>query len=157
MQDNSSYYTESEEIKSIATKLRGEYIEVVGHVDLSKIFFAFKAADDTLFQYEILGLKNPWVKYSLGSSGELKVYCLAMSYDFYQNSQPALLEWIIWECLYSCDEEMNGKIRRKDVSEFSRFMSTLEDLGYSYSWREHKELPPLLGPEKIMFAAEESD
>ena len=149
------YYTESKEIKAIAEKLRGRYINVVGYVDIEKIFFAFKGGDVSEdFTYEVSGIKDDWIKHSSDALSDLKLYCIAMSYDFYQKSMGALQEWIVLECLYSCAESMDGKLRRKDVHEFSRFLTTLENLNFSSDWRNNFHLPSLLEQETIVFALE---
>lgn len=150
------YYTESKELKDLATKLRGRYINVVGYIDIDKIFFAFKGGDlPDFFTYEVLGLKNEWVKYTGSqSSQDTKLYCISMSYDFYQKTIGSLQEWIMLECLYSCSESLDGKIRKKDVHEFSRFLKTLENLSLSNDWRNNLHLPSLLDKETIVFSLE---
>jgi hypothetical protein len=106
------------------------------------------------FQYEVLGLQNEWVKHTHENQSESKLYCLAMTYDFFQNSQGSLLEWTILDLMYSCHENMNGKMRRKDVHEFSRILKTLDDLGSCIDWRKNTHLPPLLCVETVVFGIE---
>lgn len=151
-------YSESKELRLLAEKLKARYINVVGYVDLDKIFFAFKGGDlPDFFTYEMLGLKNEWVKHATNSVKDAKTYCIAMTYDFYQKADGPLLQWTMLECLYSCGPKMDGKMRRKDVHEFSRFLETLEDLGEKTTWRSNLNLPELLGDETIAFALEEVD
>jgi hypothetical protein len=80
-----------------------------------------------------------------------------MTYDFYQKCEGSLLEWIMLDALYSCHPKMDGKIRRKDVHEFSRILNTLDDLGHAKDWRKNSHLPELLGDETIIFGLEEED
>lgn len=151
-------YTEAQELKDIAQKLKARYFNVIGHVEIDKIFFAFKGGDNVseYFKYELLGSKNEWTKY-VNEIREHKSYCLAMSYDFFQNSGPALLEWTILDLLYGCHEYMNGDIKKKEIHEYSRIISTLEDLGFSCDWRTLQNLPPLLDHETISFQLEDYD
>ena len=152
------HYTESKELKELAKKLRGAYVNVIGYVDLEKIFFAFKGGDvNDDFQYEVLGLKNEWVKHTSSKGDEPKVYCIAFAFDAYQQALGSQLEWILLEALYSCHPLMDGKLRRKDVHQYSRFLKTLEDLGESFTWRANNHLPSLLGDETIVFALEEDE
>jgi len=152
------HYTESKELKKLAEDLKAKYINVVGYVEIDKIFFAFKGGDvDANFSYAIQGLKNDWIKHTKSTTEEPKVYCISMSYDFYQKTLGSQQEWIMIECLYSCHPTMDGKLRRKNVHEFSRFLKTLEDIGETFLWRENGHLPSLLGDETIVFALEEDD
>jgi hypothetical protein len=41
----SIFYTESKELLSIAEKLRIKYLNILGYIDLDKIFFSFKGGD----------------------------------------------------------------------------------------------------------------
>ena len=149
-------YVESKELLDIAGKLKSNYITVVGYIDLDKIFFAFKGGDiNESFTYEVLGLKNEWVKHATTSENETKMYCLAMSYDYYQKNLGNNLEWTLMEMLYSVHPNMDGKLRRKDVHEFSRFLNTFEDLEIGHNWRKNGHLPALLGEETILFGLEE--
>ena len=151
-------YSESKEPLEIAKKLKAKYINLVGYIDLTKIFFAFKGGDlNDNFTYEVLGLKNEWVKHTQDSQEDAKLYCIAMTYDFYQKCEGSLLEWIMLDALYSCHPKMDGKIRRKDVHEFSRILNTLDDLGHAKDWRTNSHLPELLGDETIIFGLEEED
>lgn len=151
-------YSESKELRLLAEKLKARYPNVVGYVDLNKIFFAFKGGDlPDFFTHEMLGLKNEWVKHATNSIQDTKTYCLAVTYDFYQKADGALLEWTVLESLYCCGPKMDGKMRRKDVHEFSRILLTLEDLKQSLDWRKNYSLPELLGDETISFALEEVD
>jgi hypothetical protein len=154
--DKSITYTESKELKQIAEQLKARYINVVGYVDLDKIFFAFKGGDlSEFFKYEVVGLQSEWVKYTNPTLEEVKTYCIAMTFDFYQKSSGPLLEWIMLEALYSCIDKMNGKLRKKDIHEYSRLVTTLDDLGCSLNWRENYHLPSLLGEETIIFGVED--
>jgi len=38
-------YSESKELLEIAKKLKAKYINLVGYIDLTKIFFAYKGGD----------------------------------------------------------------------------------------------------------------
>lgn len=153
------FYTESTELLALAQKLRSRYYTVIGHVDLDKIFFAFKGGDalPEWFNCEVLGLKNEWVKHANSNSEETRTYCVAMTFDFYQKSDGPLLEWTLLDLLYNCDPKMNGKIRRRDMHEYKRIVSTLEDLGQSVDWRTNAHLPSLLGDETINFGIEEEE
>ncbi len=151
-------YSESSQILDIAKKLKGRYIHVVGYVELDKIFFAFKGGDISEdFTYEMQGLKSDWVKQTQGNASEAKVYCIAMSYDFFTKAEGPLLEWTLLECLYSCHPKMDGKMRRKDVHEFSRIHNTLNDLECSREWRKNTHLPSLLGDETIVFGLSDDE
>ena len=149
-------YSESKELRALAEKLRINYITVVGYIDLEKIFFAFKGGDiNENFTHEVLGLKNEWVKHATANSDDTKLYCLAMSYDYYQKNAGNNIEWILMEMLYSIHPSMDGKLRRKDVHEFSRFLNTFADLEIGYNWKKNGHLPALLGDETILFGIEE--
>jgi len=151
-------YSESKELLEVAKKLKAKYINLVGYIDLDKIFFAYKGGDiRDDFTYEVLGLKNEWVKHAQDSQEDTKLYCIAMSFDFYQKAEGSLLEWIMLDCLYSCHPKMDGKIRRRDVHEFSRILNTLDDLGHTKDWRKNTHLPELLGDETIIFGLEAED
>jgi hypothetical protein len=152
------HYSESKELYEIAKKLKAKYINLVGYIDLDKIFFAYKGGDiRDDFTYEVLGLKNEWVKHTQDPHEDIKVYCIASSFDFYQKADGSLLEWIMLDCLYSIHPKMDGKIRRKDVHEFSRILDTLDDLGHAKDWRKNVHLPTLLGEETILFGLEAED
>lgn len=154
--EKSIHYTESKELRDVAEKLKARYINIVGYIDLEKIYFAFKGGDlPEFFTYEVLGLQNEWVKHANQSMQDVKTYCISMTFDFYQKSSGSLLEWILLDALYSCSEKMNGKLRRRDVHEFSRIIASLDDLGYSLNWRQNYHLPPLLGEETIIFGIED--
>jgi len=154
--ERSITYTESKELRLIAEQLKARYITVIGYVDLERIFFAFKGGDlSEFFKYEVLGLQNEWVKHSTSTFADVKTYCIAMTFDFFQKSSGPLLEWIMLEALYSCTEKMNGKLRKKEVHEYSRLITTLDDLGCSINWRENFHLPSLLGEETIIFGIED--
>jgi hypothetical protein len=146
-------YTESKELYNIALDLKKRYYNILSHVDVDLIFFAFVGGDyPTYFQYEIQGLKNEWVKHlSKNNKDTIKTYCIGMTYDFYQKSLGSQLQWIILDLLYSCTLEMNGKVKPKNVHEHSIILNTLEDLGVNYNWRNSYHLPELLGEETIMF------
>lgn len=148
-------YTESPEIKKIAEQLKSRYINLIGYVDLNKIFFTFKSGNNTLFKYEILGTQSEWVKFTSSNIEDAKTYCIALDYDFYQSAQGPLLQWILLDLLYSCLPSMNGKLRKKDVREFSRILNTIEDLGLSINWRTNNQMPDLLNVETIIFNPEE--
>ncbi len=145
------YYTESEELKEIAAQLRTRYYSLIGHVQLDKIFFAFKGGETNEdFMYEVQGLKSDWIKYT----SDNPMYCIAYSYDYFAKISPALQQWTMLECLFACDSEMNGKIKRKEISEYATFVKTLEDLGQSIDWRANMHLPALLEDEIIFFHQE---
>jgi hypothetical protein len=149
-------FTQSPELQKVAENLKARYYNIIGYVDLDKIFFAFKGGDiNEHFQYEISGVKNDWVKYAHNNQNSSKTYCLCTSYAFYQMADGPLLEWTILDLLYSCDDKMNGKIRKKDIHEYSRLVKTLDDLEYSIDWRKNIHLPSLLGDETIMFYSED--
>lgn len=151
-------YSESKQLRELAEKLKTRYYSVIGYIDIDSIFFAFKGGDiPDEFQHEVLGLKNEWVKHTQNSANDMKLYCIAMSFDFYQKAEGSLLEWTLFECLYSCSPGMNGKMRRKDVHEYSRILNTLEELGQKKDWRGNTHLPDLLGEETVFFGAEEDD
>ena len=151
-------YTESKELRSIAELLKARYINIVGYIELDKIFFAFKGGDvGDFFDYETLGAQNDWVKHTIGCLEDAKLYCISMTYDYYQKTQGSPLQWIMLECLYSCAAEMDGSLRRKNVHEFSRIINTLEELGISHDWRGNGHLPELLGEETIVFWGTEDD
>lgn len=154
-------YSESKELRDLAGKLKARYPNMIGYVDLDKIFFAFKGGDkmSEFFRYELLGLKSEWVKYTTAENQEdTKVYCLAFAYSFYNKAEDTpLLEWTLLELLYNCDEKMDGKTRKKNVHEHSRILDTLADLGVNYDWRENAELPELLGDETVSFGLESYD
>ena len=146
-------YSESDELRILAEKLRARYINLIGYINLDSIFFAFKSGDvKENFRYECLGVQSDWVAASNKAINNTKLYCIAMSFDFYQRSLGSLIEWIMIECLYSCHPNMNGKMRAKDIHEFSRILLTLEDLNISHEWRENTHLPELLGDETVVFA-----
>jgi hypothetical protein len=154
--EKSITFTQSKEIQKIAENLKARYYNIVGHVDLDKIFFAFKGGDiSDNFEYEVIGSQNDWIKYAVNTPNSSKNYCIAMSYNFYQFSDGPLLEWTILDLLYACDEKMNGKLRKKDVHEYSRILKTLDDLGHSLEWRKNTHLPSLLGEETIVFEQED--
>lgn len=152
-------YTESKELREMAEKIKARYVHIVDYVDLDRIFFAFKGGDvPEHFTYEILGLKNDWVKHASSESlAEIKHYCIATTYDYYQNMTDTQLQWFMLDALYSCAPDMSGKLRRKNVHEFSRIISTLEDLDQSFNWRANPNLPDLLGDEIIAFGADEEE
>lgn len=151
-------YTESLELKSLAESLKTKYPNVLDYIELDKIFFAFKGGDlPDWFEYEISGLQNDWVKHLNDSFNETKMYCISFKYDVYQKCEGPLLEWTLLDLLYCCNEKMNGKLRRRDVHEFSRILNTLDDLGQSNQWRKNSHLPSLLGEETIVFCAEENE
>jgi hypothetical protein len=154
MTETTIFYTESEEIQKIAENLKARYYNIIGYIDLEKIFFAFKGGDEN-FKYEIVGTQNDWLKFAIGNPNQTKLYCISLSYDFYQFAEGALLEWTILELLYSCAEQMNGKLRKKNVHEYSRFLKTLQELDISIDWRKNVHLPKLLGDETIMFELED--
>jgi hypothetical protein len=152
------HYSESKELYEIAKKLKVKYINLVGYIDLDKIFFSYNGGDiRDDFTYEVLGLKNEWVKHTQDPDEDVKVYCIASSFDFYQKADGPLLEWIMLDCLYSIHPKMDGKIRRKDVHEFSRILDTLDELGHAKDWRKNTHLPELLGDETILFGLEAED
>jgi len=155
----SIYYTRSEELEKLAEDLRIKYLNVIGYLELDKIFFAFKSGDDLseYFTCEILGLQSEWVRYAADSADEVKLYCLSISYDYYKQTEGALLQWIMLDLLYTCSPKMNGKMRRKNVIEHSRILRTIEDLGHSSDWRANAHLPELLGEETVVFGVEEED
>ncbi len=145
------HYTESQELKEIAGQLKARYYSLIGHVQLDKIFFAFKGGElPEDFLYEIQGLKSDWVKHT----NETPMYCIAYSYDYYSKITPALLQWTLLECLYSCSGDMDGKLKRKEINEFAAFAKTLEDLGQSIDWRANMHVPALLEEETIFFHQE---
>lgn len=149
-------YTESKELREVAESLKARYSNVVGYIDINKIFFAFKGGD-LPNDFEVSGIKNDWVKHTINSLEEPKMYCISLSYDFYQKANGPLLEWIMLDLLYCCDPKLDGKLRRRDVHEFSRILNTLDDLGHSTKWRDNFHLPPLLGEETIIFGFEEDE
>jgi hypothetical protein len=154
----SIHYTPSDELKKLAEELKVKYLDVIGYVEIDKIFFAFKGGDvSEWFTCEILGLQNEWIKHSNSSSEEVKVYCIAFSYDFYKRIDGALLQWTLLDLLYSCSPKMNGKMRRKNIIEHSRILKTIEDLGHSFEWRDNMHLPELMGDETIIFGLEEDE
>jgi hypothetical protein len=156
MATKSVNYSEAQELKKLADELVIKYNSVLGYLDTSVIFFAFKGGDlPQWFNYEVLGLKNDWVKYSTNSINEPRLYCIAMTYDFYQKAQGALLEWTMLDLLYCVHPKQNGKLRTRDIHEHSRIISTLEDIGESVEWRENIHLPQLLGDEVIVFGVED--
>jgi hypothetical protein len=152
----SIFYTESKELLSIAEKLRIKYLNILGYIDLDKIFFSFKGGDGVpeWFKYEMMGIQNDWLKFTHHDLEDSKLYCLAMTYDFFEKSQGGLLEWTLLDLLYNCANTMNGQLRKKDVHEYSRILSTLEDIDCSYDWRENAHLPSLLESETIAFGVE---
>lgn len=152
----SSYYTESNELLDLASKLKGSYPNLIGYVDLDKIFFAFKSTDSQkkLFKYEISGMPSEWAASIKDNS---KLYCISFSYDYFTIISEGLLHWIMIDLLYSCDTKMKGGLRRKDVVEHWSILSTLEDLGCSVDWREDNDLPILLGDEFVNFRGERDE
>lgn len=152
-------YTESKELREMAEKIKARYIHIVGYVDLERVFFAFKSGDiPENFTYEILGLKNDWVKHANSDSlTDIKYYCVATTYDYYQTMSEQQLQWFILEAMYSFAPDMSGKLRRKDVHEYSRIIATLEDLDQSFRWRENPNLPDLLGDETVVFGIESDE
>ena len=151
-------YTEAKELRLIAEQLKVKYYTVVGYIDLEKIYFAFKGGDlPEWFECEVLGLQDTWIQHSVVSMEETKLYCVAMTYDFYTKISGPLLEWTMLDLLYSCAPKMNGKKRGKDVHEHSRILSTIEDLGEPLGWRGNIHLPALLGEETILFGMEEEE
>jgi hypothetical protein len=150
-------YSESSQLRDLAEKLKTRYYSVIGFVDIESIFFAFKGGDISEdFRYEVLGLKNDWVRHAHNSEIE-KLYCISFSFEFYQKAEGPLLEWSLFECLYACGIKRDGKLRRKDVHEYSRILNTLEELGQKKDWRNNLHLPELLGEETIFFGVEEDN
>jgi hypothetical protein len=149
-------YTESKELYDLASELKKRYYSLIDYVQLDCIFFAFVGGDyRPFFKYEIQGLKNEWVKFTNKSSLDVvKTYSIGMTYDFYEKSKGPHLQWILLDLLYSCDFTMNGKLKSKDVHEFSLFLNTLEDLGVNHNWRDNYYLPDLLGEETIIFGVQ---
>lgn len=144
-------YVESLEIKELSGNLKARYPNLLYYVDLEKIFFAFKTGDNIdYFKYEILGLKNDWVNFAQSSISP-KYYCIAFSYDYFYKNKGGHIQWILLDLLYSCEESMDGKLRKRDVHEFSRILNTLDDLKISSDWRNNFYLPELLGEETIAF------
>ena len=152
-------YVESRELKEIATELKKRCCEIIGYIDLGKIFFAFVGGEyPDWFECEIQGLKNEWVKYTMQSPMEdAKVYCIALTYDYYEKIQGTQLQWIVLDLLYSCSPAMNGKLRSRDVREFKMILNTLSEFDVNYDWRKTQHLPDLLGEEQIIFAPEEEE
>lgn len=152
-------YTDAEVLKELAQKLKARYPNVIGYIDTSKIFFAFKGGDDLpdWFEYEVLGNQNQWTKFTDVSFFEAKEYCIAITYDFYKKADGPLLEWTLLDLLYSCSEKMDGKLRRKDLHEHSRILLTLNDLDIPILWRNYTNIPPLLDNETVSFQLEEND
>lgn len=152
-------YTDAEALKELAQRLKARYPNVIGYVDTSKIFFAFKGGDDLpdWFEYEVLGNQNQWTKFTDVSFFESKEYCIAITYDFYKKADGPLLEWTLLDLLYSCSEKMDGKLRRKDLHEHSRVLLTLNDLDIPILWRNYTNIPPLLDNETVSFQLEEND
>ena len=144
------HYTESKELFEIANELKKRYYSIIGHVNVGSIFFAFVGGDyPPYFKYEIQGLKNEWVRFV--SKDNTKTYCVGITYDFYQQTLGPQLQWILLDLLYSCSESMDGKLRPKDVHEYSAILNTLDDLSINFKWRDNYHLPELLGEETIMF------
>jgi hypothetical protein len=151
-------YSESKELRLVAEKLKSRYPDLIGYVDLDKIFFAFKGGDvNEFFCYETQGMKSEWIRYSMGNLTDPKIYCVCMTFDYYQKILGSQLEWVILESLYACHPNLDGKLRRKDIHEFSRILKTLEDLGMPLEWRDHGHLPSLLSEETIIFALEQEE
>jgi hypothetical protein len=154
----SVHYTKSDELQKIAEELKIKYLNVIGYVEIDKIFFAYKGGDlPEWFTCEILGLQSEWVNHIKQSEEDAKMYCLALSYDYYTKIEGSLLQWTMLDLLYTCSPKMNGKMRRRNVVEHSRLLKTIEDLGHSFEWRDNIHLPELLGEETILFGLEEED
>lgn len=150
-------YTHAVEIEEIAKKLKGRYSSVLDYVDLEKIYFAW-IQTGIKRPYEVTGITNKWLQSAIAVNQTPKLYCIAFTYDYYRTNidQGHVLEWQILEMLYSISPEMDGTLRKKDVFEYSRILSTLSNLGFSYNWRA-ENLPPLLGEEYISFTPEEEE
>lgn len=155
MDDKTIIFTHAIELQKIAEDLKARYYNILGYIEIDKIFFAFKGGNiPDFFQYEIIGNPNDWMKYAVNAPNAEKNYCIAMAYNFYQFSDGPLLQWTMLDLLYSCDEKMNGRIRRKDIHEHSRIAKAIEEMGHSIEWRENTHLPDLLGAETIVFGLE---
>ena len=155
-------YSESPEIKELATKLKDRYYLHLGHVELDLVYFAEKTGSKPKKGRvgEISGISNAWVKQILSQFGNNQQYCLSVWTAEWEALSPGMREWLIFDALYSIKPEQDGKLRKPDVSEHGPILEFMMGQGIGYLWRNgESDLPSLLGdtPLAIPLPADTSD
>lgn len=148
---------ENLEMAITAKELIKKYYAMLGHVDLSLVYFCTRSGEKPKKgkskTYEMSGIRSQWVKNLLSQGGinQRKLYCLCAWDDEWQRISPLQKQWIIFECLYAVGPESDGNLRKRDVSDFTPILTAMMDYGVGPDWRNVKELPDLLGNDLIHF------
>ena len=138
-------YSESPEIRAVASDLVKLYYLHLGHVDLETVYFAEIEGEkpERSPVSEISGVSSPWVRQMMAQLGNYRLYCMGVWVTEWEELSPAQREWLVFDALYSVAPSCDGKLRRKDVQEHGIIVELLG--GY---WRKgiiinDKDLPIL--------------
>lgn len=142
-------FIESEELKDLSTQLKEFYYLHLGHVDLEKIYFAEKVAEEMPRKanaLEILGITHSAVRQLLAKSGGNQNYCITVWRERWNELHPNTRLWLLFDALYSIEPGCEGRLKRPDVVEHAPIIEyfAMSDIGVH--WRKSDgELPCLLG------------
>ena len=133
-------YSQSHELRNMATKIIDHYHLYLGHIDLDNIYFADIDGEKPKRAgiMQIGGITSEWVRQLLQKTNGA-LYCISVWREEWEAIFAPMQEWMMFDALMRINPNNDGKLVKPDVNEFG---IVVEFIG-PY-WRSRTDLPSLL-------------
>ena len=133
-------YSQSSELRNMASKIIDNYHLYLGHIDLDNIYFADIDGEKPKRAgiMQIGGITSEWVRQLLQKTNGA-LYCISVWRDEWETIFSPMQEWMMFDALMRINPNNDGKLVKPDVNEFGIIVEFIGPY-----WRSRTDLPSLL-------------